>query len=291
MKNVFLLDSKQYEQFSVRKNKNIMVTETFNVDINEEQGYNKICNYLGIERLEYELLEQNNIIVEGACDKKYIEELSNFFGICVPHIENLNGADNALKYLDFYDSYYKNCKSTYVPKIKLLLDNDSKGREVFQKVSAKAYNNICVKTVILQNYLGNSNTNIVKNTTNNEIEDFLYPELLCYLVNELLRKKDMNTINSKTICKKIKTNAFSVKGILELCEHEKNSKNPDNGAEISFVSSGYATNKVKEGLSGIFNLEANKNLLSLLDECNQQYPFVKSELEKLCSFEEFKENN
>lgn len=287
MKNVFLLESKLYKQFSVRKNKNVMVTETYIVDIDEKQGYDKICNHLGIERLEYELLETNNILVEGACDKKYLEELGKFFGIKVPHIEVLNGADQSVKYLEFYESYYKNNTSANMPRIKLLLDNDSKGREVYQKVASKRYNNISVKPVLLTNYLGNSNTEVTGNTTNNEIEDFIYPELICYLINALLRKRGMNPVNSKSICKKIETKAFAAKGILELCEHDKNSKNPENGADISFVSSGNITNRIKEGLAGLFSLEANKKLISLLTTCAKKYPTVKSELINLCDFDEF----
>ena len=76
----------------------------------------------------------------------------------------------------------------------------------------------------------------------------------------------MKKLNEKKICKKIHTASFSAKGILELCEYEKNSLNPDTGAEISFISSGNQTNKVKEGLAGMFNLEANKVLISLLNE-------------------------
>ena len=108
MQNVFLLDSKYSEQYSVRKKKNINVMETLIVDINEQNGYDKICSHLGIEPVNYELLQCNNLLVEGNCDKKYLTELIKFFGFSCPNIESLNGADNALKYLEFYNSYYHN---------------------------------------------------------------------------------------------------------------------------------------------------------------------------------------
>ena len=287
VKNVFLLDSKIYEQYSVRKGKKIAVTETYNIDITKEDGYNKICNHLGIERFEYELLQQDNLLVEGECDSKYIKNLAEFFKINTPNIEILNGADNALKYLEFYDSYYKNNSMAIKPKIKVLFDNDNKGREIYKKVTSKTYNNISVKCFLINNYMGNANLSVDHNVTNNEIEDLLYPELTCYLINELLKKKKMQTINTVQVCKKIKTNSFASKGILELCEYEKNSNNPENGANFSFVSSGNSTNKIKEGLAGFFNLEANIKLQNLLDACNQKYPNVKSFILKLCSFEEF----
>lgn len=135
--------------------------------------------------------------------------------------------------------------------------------------------------------MGNANLQVEHNVTNNEIEDLLYPELTCYLINELLKKKKMQPINTIQVCKQIKSKAFSSKGILELCEHEKNLNNPENGADISFVSSGNVTNKIKEGLAGLFNLEANKKLQDLLENCNKNYPEVKAFLLELCFFEVF----
>ena len=45
-----------------------------------------------------------------------------------------------------------------------------------------------------------------------------------------------------------------------------------------------ATNRAKEGLAGLFNLQANKKLLTLLGECDARYPSVKAILQELCSF-------
>jgi predicted ATP-dependent endonuclease of OLD family len=285
MRNVFLLDSRYYNKYSVRKKKDVSVKETFLVNINENDGYEKICDHLGIEKVSYELLEKNNILVEGKCDKKYLSELLHYFALPCPNIESLNGADNAIKYLDFYDSYYRNNTVQYKPKVKIVFDNDAKGREIFNKVKAKSYNNIDVTPLILQNHMNSGNITSENNNTNNEIEDFIYPEVIVYLINCLLEKKNMTKIASATVCKKIHTASFATKGIMELCEHEKNSKNPNNGAEISFVSSGEQTNRVKDGLAGMFNLQANRKLLSILDECNRKYPDVKMLLSELSSFE------
>ena len=95
----------------------------------------------------------------------------------------------------------------------------------------------------------------------------------------------MVKLKSKDICKKIHTKSFASEGILSLCEYEKNALNPENGAELSFVSSGNQTNRIKEGLAGMFNLKANKKLLLLLDECDTKYPYVKEALQRLCDFE------
>lgn len=285
MRNVFLLDSKNYEQFSTRKNKNINVMETLLVDINEQTGYDKICSHLGIEAETYELLQQSNLLVEGNCDKKYLTELFNYFEYPCPNIEALNGADNATKYLEFYDSYYRNNMSQYKPKIKVVFDNDNKGREMYNKIKSNTYHHIDVTAILLQNHMKSGNTETEKNNTNNEIEDFMYPEVMVYLINALLEKKNMVKLKHRVICRKIHTSSFSAKGILELCEYEKNTLNPDTGTEISFVSSGSQTNRVKEGLAGMFNLRANKKLLSLLSECATKYPYVKEALRELSVFD------
>ena len=285
MRNVFLLDSKHYEQYSTRKKKKINVIETFLVDINDQSGYDKICSHLGIEAVTYELLQQNNLLVEGNCDKKYLTELLKYFELPCPNIESLNGADNALKYLDFYDSYYRNNTTQYKPRIKVVLDNDSKGREIYSKIWANTYNHVDVTAILLQNHTNSANTDVEKNNTNNEIEDFMYPEVIVYLINALLDKKSMERLKPNLVCRRIHTKSFAAKGILGLCEYEKNTLNPENGAELSFVSSGNQTNRIKEGLAGVFNLKANKKLLSLLGECDAKYPYVKQALQALSNFE------
>ena len=285
MRNVFLLDSKHYEQYSARKKKKINVTETILVDINDQSGYDKICSHLGIEAVTYELLHRNNLLVEGNCDKKYLTELFNYFELPCPNIESLNGADNAIKFLEFYDSYYRNNTTQYKPKIKVVLDNDPNGREVYNKICANTYYHIDVTAILLQNHTNSANTETEKNNTNNEVEDFIYPEVIVYLINALLEKKSMEKLKSNAVCKKIHTKSFASKGILGLCEYEKNTMNPENGAYLSFVSSSNQTNRIKEGLAGMFNLKANKKLLLLIGECDAKYPYVKQALQELCNFE------
>lgn len=289
MENVNLLDARVYDKYSTRKKKNISVIESVKVDIDTEEGYNQICNHLGIERVCYDVLQRNNILVEGSCDKKYITELGKFFNLDIPNIESLNGTDNAKKYLDFYNSYYQNNPLQYKPRIKVFLDNDQKGRNVFQQIKPSQYRNIDVKCLLSNNFCMTSNMNISNNSTNNEIEDLLYPELICFLVNEILSKKNMININSNKICKNIKKAAFASKGILDLCEHEKNSVNPDRGIEVCFVSSGDATIRIKEGMANLFNVQANHKLQRLLRECEIKYPHVKQEITKLLNFDDYQE--
>lgn len=287
MVNVFLLDSTCEEQLVVRKQRNINVTKTNLVDITSENGYSQICSHLGIEQAHYELLKQNTLIVEGGCDEKYFTELGKYFGLPVPSIVALHGADNASKYLDFYESYYKNNNVGYVPKIKVIFDNDPKGREVCKRIQAKVYSHIKVKCALLQNFSNDADLSLEKNTTNNEIEDFIYPELICYLINSMLQRKNMNKISEKNVCQQISKKSFSRKGILQVCEHEKNMKNPDSGADFSFVSSDSSSSQFKDGMAGLLSIKGNPTLQKMVAVCDQKYPVVKQLLTELFDFSNF----
>ena len=284
LENTILLSCNHFEQFVTRKQRKIDVIETIKIDISTDEGYEKICSHLGIEKDNYEILEKHNILTEGNSDKKYIEELSRFFNIECKNIISVNGADNMEKYLDFYNSYYKN-NSTFKPMIKVILDNDSKGREVYKKLASKSHAFIDVKLVLLNNFMNNSNQQLERNNTNNEMEDFLYPDLICYLINVILKKKGLNQINGKNIKSNCKKTAFNATGILNLCEHNKNEVNPDNGNEIVFTSSSKATDNIKESMAGLMRIEGNRNLIDLLDDCHKQYPAVKQTLEDILNFE------
>lgn len=284
MKNVILLDAIIHTKSSVRKKKDINVIETKKIDITNEDGYAIICENLGIEKTEYNILERKNVLVEGNCDKKYFEGLMRFFGLKVPNIISVNGANNITKYLEFYESYYKNINN-YIPEVEVIYDNDSAGRDAYEKNRKKKYPHINVKHHILQNVWGDANVNLQKNSTNNEVEDFVYPEVMCYLVNEILKKKGMNTIKPDELIVQLGSPAFKGSGFMSLCEFYKNSANPQNGAEISFVSSGQATNQLKESLAGVFQIEGNKTLLNIIENADKKYPCVKAELIKISNLE------
>ena len=106
LRNVHLLEAEIYQKPVVRKNKNLDIIETKYVNLDTDEGYDKICENLGIEKNNYEILKKKNILVEGGCDKKYLEEFGNYFGLEIPNIIPLYGVSNIEKYLNFYDSYY-----------------------------------------------------------------------------------------------------------------------------------------------------------------------------------------
>jgi predicted ATP-dependent endonuclease of OLD family len=240
LENVFLLDLDISETTYKRRNKNYSILRTENIDLNQINGGKKIREYLGIDEADYELLDNYNIIVEGETDKLYLEELSKFFGLTTPKIIPSHGADNILQYLSFYQSFYNEKQSK--PCLLVLLDNDNKGREIFKKIesSKKKLNFLQIQISFIPNFLGDSpeklEVNGKKINTDNQIEDFLYPKLICELVNRLLSKKKLQKINAINIEKKIQKPAFKDRGILALIESEKNENNPDNGQIIIVVA-------------------------------------------------------
>ena len=151
--------------------------------------------------------------------------------------------------------------------------------------------------MLIHNVWGNDIAN--SNNVNHEIEDFLYPEIMCYLVNEIMQKKSMNKIreyinkihlfrNQFLISfefKQLNTPAFNSSGIMSLLEYHKNKENPERGGEISFVSSGNATNQIKESLAGLFEIEGNAKIINILEKCNEKYPYVKEFIERIANGE------
>ncbi len=274
MKNVFLFDANYRVQYSQRKKKNINVVETFKVDTSVDDGYKKICEHLGIEIKTYEPLAINNLIVEGGCDKKYITELSKYFGFAVPNIISADGADNIVQYLRFFDSYYKD--ESKRPFVKTLLDDDTEGRKVFDAIKPDTYKNIKVEKYIIPNFNGER----CEKNGNHEVEDFIYPEIVVFLANQIINKKGMIAVDAETVCRKIKTPAYKDKGILYVLENEKNDKNPETGNSIVFECA------FKKGMAQMFEIKADINLISIIEEGSRKYPKVKEFLNTLITFNE-----
>ena len=209
LRNTFLLDIKIDEAIHyVRAGKDFYPVNTILVDIEQTNGNKKIKEYLGIESDDYELLQDYNIIVEGNCDKKYLEEFGKFFSLKVPNIISSSGVTNIEKHLEFYNAFYQDKPEK--PAILVLYDNDQAGREIFihldRKITNSHFKNIIVKQDFTPNYLGEkpdiAKVKLNQGNQNFEIEDFLFPELLTKLCNDILSKKGLNSINSKSVLKK-----------------------------------------------------------------------------------------
>lgn len=283
--NTVLLSASIKTQYSARKKKHIDVIETQAIDISRQDGFNEICEYLGLEDTKQEVLSQYTILTEGETDKKYLTELGRYFGCSSCDIISAEGADNIPARLNFYNSMSQD--TPYVPCVKILLDNDSKGREIYNKITQilskeNRLGNLSIKPILIRNYIDNSNIHSSSKDINNEIEDLLYPELITYLINLCLKKtKKYELIDEESVCKKIGKAGYASKGILDLCEHHKLDKNPDLPA-VYPLDSPTAKRQMAEEL----RIEGNYKVIQLLKKCEIKYPYVKEFVCELFDFSE-----
>lgn len=276
LNNVFLLELEISEKFYKRKHRSYNELKTKLVDISGINGDHKIKKYLGIDNDDFEILGQYNILVEGESDLIYFSELGKYFGFEIPNIIPLGGADNAVRELSFFQNFYHNID--FKPKILLLLDNDNKGREIYDKIiknkSKNHYSNLDLFVKLLPNVFGDKPKDNNKN--NNEVEDFIYPSILIELVNRVLLKKSLKKIKPSVIEKKIAQPAFKNSGILTLIENEKNENNPVEGVSINTSSE-----NVKSSMAKFFNIKGNSKIIKLIEKGNVKYPNVKTYLKQI----------
>lgn len=260
LKNVFLYDVDYSEKSYVRiHDKDIIQTTTKLVDLNMDEGSKKIKEYLGIEEDNYDLLESYNILVEGESDKKYLEEIAKYFNIKLPKIESVDGADNMEKYLNFYNSIYKTIPNKK-PKILVILDNDTKGEEIFSKLNKKMlnYHNLAIKILFI------TGKDEFTKDVNYEIEDFVDYKILLNLTNEILFKAGYKKILEKDLTKKLKNIELKKRGILSLLEIAKSEANSD-GTIINIE-----TEKFKKNLAEYFSIEGNKKIINMMETSTQR---------------------
>ncbi|BAU14509.1 DNA replication and repair protein RecF [Leptolyngbya sp. NIES-3755] len=286
LENVFLLDLEitKGKAYSRAGGEKYDLLDTKVVNITQFDGSKKIKEYLGIENRDYELLDRFNIIVEGETDQSYLTELANFFGLELPQILSAGGADNIPQRLDFYKSYYED-NEEIAPCILVLLDNDNKGREVAKRIKPNKYLPVNVQVRFVPNFLGESPSvdNLANITTNHEIEDFIYPKLLCDLINRLLRKKKMKIINVNKVCSQIEMPAFKNRGILHAVDSEKNARNPNDGQKINFIASDQASPGMKQSLARLLKIQGDPVLSKILQEESSKYPAVEEFLRLLAN--------
>lgn len=275
LNNVFLLDLEITEKHYKRRNRDYNELKTKLVDTSGVNGDHKIKEYLGIDNKDFEVLRKYNILVEGESDLIYLTELGKYFGFDAPNIIPLGGVDNATRELSFYNNFYNGID--FKPKIVLLVDNDHAGREIFEKVTknkAKShYDNLELVIELLPNVLGE---NLKENGKNNEVEDFVYPEIVVELANKVLAKKSLKKIQASVVETKISQAAFKKSGILTLMENEKNEKNPEDGVNINILSE-----NVKNSMAKFFSIEGNTKLIKLIELNDKKYPQVRIYTQKL----------
>lgn len=275
MKNLFLLELSVTNKFSERKKEFGNILETQLVDLKKDDAIFLIKETLGIEDKDNLIIGNKNIIVEGEEDKKYITELVNLFDLPMCNIISTGGVTNFVKYLDYYNSI---CESNGVkPKFILLYDNDEEGRNQFDKLKNKTFDKIDV----LHKYVIDAQNTVFthhKSTKPNiEIEDLIYPEIIIELSNKIFsKKKGFRRINEKTFLKKMANPSLRYNGVLDILEVLKNEVNPTDGLLLSTKD-----NSFKGGVSNLFNIKGNQEMIEKIQTLDLKYPNVKLFLTEL----------
>ncbi len=283
LRNVFLLVQE------IDGSKNIRTTS---INLDSVNGEEKIRSQLGIQQASYLPLDRYNILFEGESDLHYFKQLAGYFEITLPKTISANGVSNIPKLLEYYNSQMSKDNRAYLC---IIFDDDSAGREVFNKVTSdfKKYPNLILKCLLVPNFAGEGSGCIAGKATgeydknfNCELEDFVYPELFCELANGILKKKSMRQVDTAEVLKKIIQPAFKSKGILSLFDHEKNAANPENGHLWPLNTSSNSSNQIKTGISLSFKLEGSRSLIRKVQELDKKYPEVRKFMVQLNNFED-----
>lgn len=275
MKNLFLLELNVTPTFSTRKKQEGNILDTKLIDLKKNDAIYLIKETLGIEDKDNLIIGKKNLIVEGEEDKRYITELSNFFGLSMCNIISTGGVTNYVKYLDYYNSITETNEDK--PKFILLYDNDEEGRQQYDKLIKKTYDKI---ETVHQFVIDAQNTtfSVIKGAKPNiEIEDLIYPEIILELSNKIFsKKKEFRKIKEKTFLKKIDNPSLRFNGVLEILDVLKNEANPVNGIQLSTKD-----NSFKGGVSNLFMIKGNQEMIEKIQTLDVKYPEVKTFLTKL----------
>lgn len=267
LNNVFLLDQKimdENKEYARRKGKTFNIVSTELVDLSDTNGITKLKKYLGIEDRDHLLFDKYNLIVEGQEDVIYLTKLMTLFGIEVPNIIPAYGADNIIKYLEFYNSIVN---QELQSKFLIILDNDQKGREIFKKIKSNRFQNITVQKKYIISFSGYE-PKITANGdchSNIEIEDFIKPALICNLVNQILKSSGLIQFSKRQttdIVNNIQRQAFQDNGILNLLENKKNEINPDHGHKMKIHA-----DSVKKGIAALFD-KLDSEIITLVGDAD-----------------------
>ncbi|MCK9482368.1 MAG: AAA family ATPase [Bacteroidia bacterium] len=275
MKNLFLLELGVTPTFSTRKKQEGNILDTKLIDLKKDDAIFLIKETLGIEDKDNLIIGKKNLIVEGEEDKRYITELCNFFGLPMCNIIATGGVTNFIKYLDYYNSITETDGDK--PKFILLYDNDEEGRLQYDKLNKKTYDKIETKhffVIDAQNTVFSSQKNLKPNI---EIEDLIYPEIILELSNKIFsKKKGFKRINEKTFLKKVSNQSLRFNGILEILDVLKNEANPNDGLQLSTKD-----NSFKGGISNLFVIKGNQEMIEKIQILDTKYPEVKTFLTKI----------
>lgn len=189
----------------------------------DSEKANHIKEHLGISNNDGWELLPFNLLVEGFTDKKYFELFFKNLGQTQPNIINSGSATKIAGFLQFYENFAKDLP--YKPKIVCIFDNDTEGREQFNRIKPQSYKYLTVKVVSIKRFDGKINTS--KSTDENwEMEDLLPPHLILATINILLKQEKYKKISDAQFADRVKA-AHHGKQILNYVQECITQNNPN----------------------------------------------------------------
>ncbi len=261
--NTFLFEgTKEFKEYARKKGLLFYKLNTVIFKGSDFEKSQKIKENFGINRNDSWEVMPFNLLVEGQEDKDLFIALMKKFDISIPNILVGGGVDKYPGFLQFLNDFCSDLD--YKPTIIAIFDRDSAGRDKYNSLKTKAYNNIDLKCSYI-NRFDNQNFNDI------ELEDFIYPDLFFDAVNKFLRKKKYHQIKKSDKMKRT-LQAYNGKPILDFTTGICMQNNEDK-KEINFNHL-----NMKLSLSKIIcDLIAKKDI----SDYDKEYPNVKQYLKKL----------
>lgn len=256
--NVMLMEAIQTEKTYVRKSgKKFYETDAHEKHFDSDTlKIVAIKNHLGIGDNDGWALMPSNILVEGECDKKYLEMYIEYYKLNAPNIFSADGASKLASKVNYLDIFSKDLPFT--PIICCIFDDDDEGIKAFNALH-NTYKNITIKRFFISQ---RSNGQKEKSCPDYEIEDFLPPKLVFDGINGILKDIKYRKISENDFSKREKQ-AYKKKNILLFMEEIIRSKNSDKD-ELPLSNPGYKK-RLCEKCFSLFQEEPEKYLLSPLN--------------------------
>jgi predicted ATP-dependent endonuclease of OLD family len=257
--NTYLFDADyEVKEYARKPGRQFIKVNTNILPVTGYEKIERIKSHMGILRNDGWHITPLNLLVEGDIDKEYLEALSSWYGIQPPNILVAGGADKLVGYLEFLKEFCSDLQFT--PKVVCLLDHDAKGKEIFQRLRGKVFDNIDFHIQFVKRCDGHYNANLEF-----EFEDIIFTELIIEASNRILRRKGYRIIGKRDQDKRTQQ-AYINMGVLKFISQITLQNNTDK-APVNFES---------QALKIYLSKEVTKLLQSRysFDELIQKYTVV-----------------
>jgi AAA15 family ATPase/GTPase len=261
LENTFLFNADyEVKEYARKPGRQFIKVNTSILPVTGYKKIERIKSHMGILRNDGWHITPLNILVEGEIDKDYLEALSAWFGLETPNILVAGGADKLIGYLEFLKEFCSDLH--FSPKVICLLDHDPKGREVFQKLNGRTFENIDCSVQFVKRSDGISNPRM-----DYEFEDLIFPELIIEAANKILRKKRYKTIGKRDQERRSKPGYINM-GILVFLSQMTLHNNPDK-SPVNFESQAmkiYLSKEAYKLMQSKFSFEDLTSKYSIVSE-------------------------